>query len=202
MKVAIYARVSRDDKAEDGVTPVQHTENQVLQLREYCSRQGWTVVKEYRDEASGKSGDRGQFKAMMTAASRRQFDLVLVWALDRLTREGVGQTFEYIKRLKSHGVQFVSFTEEHFRTTGATGELMIAIAAWIAEQERKRMSERTKAGMQRARAQGAQIGRPSCVVDKDKLQALWEAGLSYQKIADQAGLSAMTVRRRLTKSSD
>ena len=97
-------------------------------------------------------------------AELRRFDLVLVWALDRLTREGVAETFEYIKRLTSHGVQFVSFTEEHFRTTGPAGELMIAVAAWIAKQERIRISERVRAGLSRARAlrtrSGRMIGRP------------------------------------------
>ena len=71
---------------------------------------------------------------MFTDVAQRRFDLVLVWALDRLTREGVAETFNYIKRLTSHGVQFVSFTEEHFRTTGPAGELMIAVAAWIAKR--------------------------------------------------------------------
>ena len=83
---------------------------------------------------------------MFTDSAQRRFDLVLVWALDRLTREGVAETFEYIKRLTSHGVQFVSFTEEHFRTTCPRG-MMIAIAGWIAKRERIRISERVRAGL-------------------------------------------------------
>lgn len=64
------------------------------------------------------------------------------------------QTFEHIKKLRGYGVEFESFTEAHFRTTGSAGELMIAIAAWIAEQERKRISERTLAGLVKARRDG------------------------------------------------
>ena len=86
-----------------------------------------------------------QFRAMMTDASRRRFDVVVVWALDRFSREGVGETFDHIGRLSSHGLQFISLTEAHFRTTGPAGELMIAVAAWIAKQERLRISELVRA---------------------------------------------------------
>jgi DNA invertase Pin-like site-specific DNA recombinase len=79
---------------------------------------------------------------LFTYSAQRRFELLLDWALDRLTREGVAKTFEYIKLLTSHGVQFVSFTEEHFRRTGPAGKLVIAVAVWIAKQERIRISER------------------------------------------------------------
>jgi DNA invertase Pin-like site-specific DNA recombinase len=88
-------------------------------------------------------------------APTRKFDAVVVWALDRLSREGVAETVEHIKRLKSHGVEFISYQEPHFRTIGPTGELMIAVAAWIAEQERRRRSERASAAIARLRKQGA-----------------------------------------------
>ena len=78
---AIYARVSTKDKGQD-------TENQLIQLRDYCRRQGWQYV-EYIDQASGKTGDRDAFKRLFPDASRRLFDVVVVWALDRFTREGV-----------------------------------------------------------------------------------------------------------------
>lgn len=151
MKVAIYARVSTDDKGQD-------TENQLLQLREYCARQQWAIAEEYVDHVSGKTGNRDAFKRMFVDASRRKFDVVLVWALDRLTREGVLETFEYIRDLTRYRVQFESYTEQHFRTTGPAGELMLAVAAWIAKQERLRISERTKAGVERAKRQGKHCG--------------------------------------------
>ena len=147
-RAALYARVSTKDKGQD-------TENQLAQLREFCAASNWTIVAEFVDRVSGKHSDREAFKRMFAAASRREFDMLVTWALDRLSREGVAQTFEHIKQLRGYGAEYVSFTEPHFRTTGPTGELMIAVAAWIAEQEHRRISERTKAGLAKARRQGA-----------------------------------------------
>jgi DNA invertase Pin-like site-specific DNA recombinase len=78
----------------------------------------------------------------------------------RFSREGVVQTFDHVKKLKGYGVEFESYTEAHFRTTGPAGELMMAISAWIAQQEHKRIVERVRAGLKRARAQGKMLGRP------------------------------------------
>jgi DNA invertase Pin-like site-specific DNA recombinase len=102
---------------------------------------------------------------MFAAASRREFDFLATWALDRLSREGVVKTFEHIKVLRGYGIQYISYSEPHFRTTGPAGELMIAVAAWIAEQEHKRISERTIAGLAKARRQGRIGGRRPRVVD-------------------------------------
>ena len=109
MRVGIYARVSTADGRQD-------TENQITELRRFAIAQGWEIVREYIDHESGSRADRAEFQSLFADTAQRKFDLVLVWALDRLTREGVAETFEYIKRLTSNGVQFVSFTEEHFRT--------------------------------------------------------------------------------------
>jgi DNA invertase Pin-like site-specific DNA recombinase len=188
MRIAIYARISRSDKGQDPL-------NQLTQLREYCSRQGWTVVSEYIDEASGKSAARDQFKSMFLDASRRAFDCVLVWALDRFTREGVLETFEHVKMLTSYGVSFESYTEPHFRTTGPAGELMLAVAAWIAKQERLRISERTKAGLVRARREGKILGRPRVVLDRTVIQRQHQAGVSLNQIAINLGTSKTTIAR-------
>ena len=193
-KAAIYARVSTKDKG-------QEAENQLAQLRTFASEAGWAVVHEYIDCASGKSSNRDQFREMLTAASRRKFNVVLVWALDRFTREGVAETFIHIRRLLENGVQFVSFTEEHFRTTGPAGELMIAIAAWIAKQERIRLSERTKAGLERARRAGRVGGRPRTVCDYDELVRLRSDGMSLRKISKATGVSHTSVARILRDPS-
>jgi DNA invertase Pin-like site-specific DNA recombinase len=152
MKAAIYARVSTKDKGQD-------TDNQLFQLREYCARQGWQIAQEYIDHESGKTGDRDAFKRLFADTAQRKFDIVLVWALDRFTREGVLETFTYVEKLREFKVSFESYTEAHFRTTGPAGELMLAVAAWIAKQERLRISERTKAGLDRARREGKHCGR-------------------------------------------
>jgi Resolvase, N terminal domain len=103
--VAIYARVSTDDK---GQTP----DNQLLPLRAWCERMGYPVVREYVEHEKGGKGTeyRKQLAAMFTGAGRREFDLLLVWSLDRFSREGMAATVAHLQRLASHGVAFRSFT--------------------------------------------------------------------------------------------
>jgi DNA invertase Pin-like site-specific DNA recombinase len=189
-RVALYARVSTKDKGQD-------TENQLAQLRAFCAASGWTIVAEFVDQVSGKHSDRERFKAMFTAASRREFDFLVTWALDRLSREGVAKTFEHIKVLRSYGIQYISYSEPHFRTTGPAGELMIAVAAWIAEQEHQRISERTKAGLAKARKQGRIGGRRAMVVDRDRITALDAEGWTTREIGEEMGISAASVCRLL-----
>ena len=81
LRVVLYARVSTKDGRQD-------TRNQLNQLREFCAKQDWEICGEYVDERSGKNGDRPQVQRMLDAASRREFDVLLFWSLDRLTREG------------------------------------------------------------------------------------------------------------------
>ena len=185
MRAAIYARVSTRDKGQD-------VENQLIQLREYCSRQGWTHA-EYIDHASAKTDDRENFKQLFTDASRRKFDVVVVWALDRFTREGVLETFQHVERLRRWNIAFESYTEPHFRTTGPAGELMLAVAAWIAKMERLRISERTKAGIVRARKEGKPHGRPVKIFSHDKALELRAAGASWRQIGEKLGVPWQTV---------
>lgn len=199
-RVALYARVSTSDGR-------QEVENQLSQLRQFAERQDWEVISEYVDHESGSRADRIEFRRLLSEAAQRRFNLVLVWALDRLTREGVAETFEYIKRLTSHGVQFVSFTEEHFRTTGPAGELMIAVAAWIAQQERARIVARVRAGLDRARVQGTRsgrpVGRPRAIVDRDQVRRLRdEEKLSWTEIARKVHSTNGTVRRFYGQARD
>src|SRR6516165_9477930 len=189
-RAALYARVSTRDKGQD-------TENQLAQLRQFCAASGWPIVGEFVDRANGRRSDRDRFQAMFTAASRREFDRLVTWALDRLSREGVAQTFEHIKRLRSFGVEFISFTESHFRTTGPAGELMIAVAAWIAEQKHRRISERVRAGLDKARKQGRIGGRKKLVLGYDRLAELDESGLTMREIAADMGISPAFVCRAL-----
>jgi DNA invertase Pin-like site-specific DNA recombinase len=191
VRAAIYARVSTKDKGQD-------VENQLAQLRRYAAAQQWEMI-EYVDHESGKHAEREQFKAMFAGASRREFGVVLVWALDRLTREGVYETFAHIRRLRDYGVQFESFTEAHFRTTGPAGDLMLAIAAWIAQQERIRISERTKAGIERARREGRIGGRRARVFDRVKAQKLRDSGLSWREIGRKMNLAQSTIRDALKR---
>jgi DNA invertase Pin-like site-specific DNA recombinase len=186
IRCCLYARISTNDGRQD-------TENQLSQLREYAARQGYQVVYEYIDQASGKTSERDAFKQLFDGASRRAFDIVLVWALDRFTREGVLETFEHIRRLTNYGVAFESYTEQHFRTTGPAGELMLAVAAWVSKQERLRISDRTKAGLARARRQGKVPGRPKRVFRRDEVIRLRDMeGMSWRAIAAALDIPVMT----------
>lgn len=136
-RTALYLRVSTDK---------QETENQAIQLRDFAAKQGWQIVREYTDYETGSKGDRAQFQRMFEDASRRKFDLLLFWALDRLSREGVLETLQHLNRLTSYGVAWRSFTEQFFDSCGPFRDAVIAIMATLAKQERVKRSERTKAG--------------------------------------------------------
>src|SRR5882762_3653918 len=125
MRVVIYGRVSTKDRG-------QEVENQLVQLRDFAAKQSWTVTREYIDHESGSRSDRPEFKQMFQDASQRRFDLVLFWSLDRLSREGVLQTLNYLNRLASHGVGYRSFTEQYFDSCGIFKDAVIAIMATVA----------------------------------------------------------------------
>lgn len=194
-RIAIYSRVSTKDKGQD-------TENQLRQLRDFSSKQeAWTVVHEYVDRVSGKYGDREAFQQMLAAASRREFDVVLFWALDRFSREGVYATLQYLQRLTSYGVGYRSFTEQYLDSCGLFKDAVISILATIAKQERIRLSERTVAGLERARAQGRVAGRPRVICDRGRVLALRKSGQSLSMIASELGLTKTTVHRIVNQSA-
>jgi DNA invertase Pin-like site-specific DNA recombinase len=188
MRIAIYARVSTKDKGQD-------TQNQLAQLREFAAKQGWTIFREYIDQETGSKGDRREFQAMFEDGSRRRFDLLLFWALDRLSREGVLETLQHLNRLTSYGVGFRSFTEQYFDSCGIFKDAVISILATIAKQERIRLSERTKAGLVQARRNGRQIGRPRLNVQSAEIARLRASGLSLRAIGRQLNISEGSVRR-------
>jgi DNA invertase Pin-like site-specific DNA recombinase len=195
MKIAIYARVSTDK---------QDSENQFVQLREFAAKQGWNVFAEYVDRESGAKSDRAEFQRMFADASKRKFDLVLFWALDRLSREGVLQTLQHLNRLENYGVGFRSFAEQYFDSCGIFREAVISIMATLAKQERVRRSERTKAGLAIARARGKKLGRPQLhanVANVAEIARLKSQGLSIRAIARQLGIGDGSVRRLLASAA-
>ena len=191
-RIALYARVSTKDGRQD-------TENQLIALRDYCAKQGWPIVTEYVDHETGGHSKRPHFQQMFADARARKFDLVLFWSLDRLSREGVSTTLNHLERLTNYGVAWRSHTEEYLDSTGLFKDAVIAILAVIAKQERIRRSERAKAAIARLRRHGKtdQLGRPRLVFDRDKARELEGAGWSRARIADELGVSAMTVHRAL-----
>jgi len=157
MRVAIYARVSTEDKGQD-------PENQLRDLRAWCADSGHDLVGEYVDRVSGRKGVavRKQFAALFEDASKRKFDCVLFWALDRFSREGMVPTIQHLERLNSYGVTFHSYTEPNLCSDNEMVRgILLAMLATMAKQEAKRLSERVRAGIERARKEGKRLGRPT-----------------------------------------
>lgn len=190
--VALYARVSK----EQG----QEAENQLAEMRQFCKRIGWEIVAEYIDHETGSSDEREQFKAMFADASRRKFDVLVFWALDRLSREGALETLQHLNRLSGYGVGYKSFTEQYLDSCGMFKEAIISILAAIAKQERIRISERTKAGLARVRARGTRLGRPTVDVNADLLAKRRSQGASIRTLAREFDISPTQVARTLRKA--
>lgn len=187
-RTAIYARVSTRERSQD-------TQNQLLQLRGFAARQGWVVAHEFVDYESGSTDDREQFQAMFQAASRRQFDVLLFWSLDRFSREGVFETLTHLNRLTGYGVHYRSFTEQWFDSCGIFRDAVISIMATLAKQERVRISERTRAGLERARREGRTLGRPKVEVNAAEIRGLRAQGLSWSAVSAQTGVARATCQR-------
>jgi len=184
-RAAIYLRVSTDD---------QHVANQLPQLREFVERRGLTLAVEFIDEGiGGGTADREQFQAMFHAAERGEFDVLVFWSLDRFTREGVLPTLQHLDRLAKVGVGYASLNEQHLDTTNPFNDVFIAFAASMAKQEKTRISERTKAGLARVRANGTRLGRPLVAVELPQRAA----GKSLRQISRETGISLNTLRRRI-----
>jgi DNA invertase Pin-like site-specific DNA recombinase len=161
MRVAIYARVSTEDKG-------QNPENQLRELRAWCAHAGHTISREYVERESGRKGadKRKQFAALFEDAAKRKFDCLLFWALDRFSREGMAQTIAHLQRLNSYGVTFHSYTEPHLATDNElVRNILLALLSSLAKVEAQKISERTKSGMARAKAKGIKIGRPRVPIE-------------------------------------
>lgn len=198
-KVAIYARVSTQDGR-------QETENQLAQLRAYCERAGYEVYREYVDNESGRKGrgEREAFGRLFADAERRRFGLVLFWSLDRFSREGIRKTIHYLQRLEHLGIRFRSHTETYLDTDNElVSHILLGVLSYFAELEARKVSERTKAGLERARSEGKHIGRPDGFeLWAPELARLREAGYSQGAMARETGLSYNTVKSYLRRLDD
>lgn len=158
-KAAIWLRVS---------TGEQHAANQLPDLQAWAERRGWEVTKVYEvQESAWKGAHLKALSEVYADAQRGYFNILLIWALDRLTREGIGPTLEIVNKFGKLGVPIYSFQETWLETTTAQlQDLLISVVGWVAQYESKRRSERTKAGMVIARAKGHLLGRPKGAKDK------------------------------------
>ena len=180
----IYSRISTRD---------QETENQLSQLRDYARKQDWHVVDEIIDVCSGgkSSKEREGLDNVFQLAHRKAYDILLFWSLDRLSREGSRKTIAYLTILDDCGVAWHSYSEPYISSMGVFADCIISLLSTLAKQEKIRISERTKAGLERTvRVNGTRLGRPKTAPEKlQKAKKLRNEGLSYAQIAERMGVS-------------
>jgi len=145
LRAVIYARVSTDK---------QELENQLMQLRRYCVKCGYDVVKEYCDIITGKRNNRPMYDAMFLDAHRRVFDVVVFWDLSRFSRSGTLFTLQKLRELENLSIEWESYQEPYFKSVGDFKDVILSIIATIAKIERVKISERTKAGLVNAKNVG------------------------------------------------
>jgi len=187
---AIYARVSTDK---------QKVDLQLNELHDFVARSGWTIYQEYIDQSfTGANTNRPAFLAMMEAAKKRKFDLLVVWKLDRLSRS-LKDLINTLDELGSCGIDFVSY-DNNLDTSTPTGKLVFQIVGAVAEFEKDIIRERVIAGLANAKLKGKRLGRPPIPPDiyekADKMRAV---GLSFRKIGRELGIDEGTIRKGFKK---
>jgi len=187
--VAIYSRVSTDS---------QTTENQERELREIATRMGWSIMKVYRDE--GVSGaksrsERPAFNALWKDATRRRFEMVMAWSVDRLGRS-LQDLVAFLSELHALRIDLY-LHQQGVDTSTPAGKALFQMMGVFAEFERAMIRERVKSGLERAKAQGKILGRPP--IDRRKeaaiLDDLREGKAGIIKLAAAHGVGVGTVQR-------
>ena len=176
-RAAIYVRVSTDK---------QTVENQVAALRQIAERRGWEVVEQYSD--AGISGSKGRdgragLDQMLKDASRRKFDVIMAWAIDRLGRSLI-DLLGTIQTLEACGVDLY-LDQQSIDTTTPAGRLMFQVCGAFAEFERSMIQQRVHAGLKRA---------VSDALEK-RIQTQLRAGKGILKVARELGVGTGTVQR-------
>jgi DNA invertase Pin-like site-specific DNA recombinase len=189
-RAVLYLRVSSVD---------QHPETQGHDLRQMAAQRGYEIVQEYTDRISGTKAKRPGLGDLMRDARRGKFDVVLVWASDRIARS-VKHFLDVLDELNRLNIEFVSFREQ-IDTGGPLGRAIVVIIGAIAELERNLIVERVRAGMRRARLEGRHIGRMPLVLDREAICADRRLGQSLRQIARYHRISTATVRRVLRENA-
>jgi len=183
-RAVLYMRVSSLD---------QHPETQLFDLRQMAAQRGYEIVQEYTDRISGAKAKRPGLDELMRDARRGRFDVVLVWASDRIARS-VKHFLEVLDELQRINIEFVSFREQ-IDTGGPLGRALVVIIGAIAELERNLIIERVRAGMRRAKLEGRHIGRRPLDLNREAILRDRQHGKSLGQIARAHGISRATVHR-------
>lgn len=199
VKGVIYARVSTAKGEQD-------PDNQLDILRDWAARQGLPVQAEYVDYLSGGTGDRPEFIRMFKEMKKaRPGTVVLFWSLDRFTREGTLATLTYLNNLEQMGVAYRSHVESWLDSAGPFKDVIIAMLATLAKQEKVRIGERTRAGLARVKREGTRsgkpIGRPAAEIDVERAQVLLRDH-SFRETAGILGVSKSTLLTKVNGRSE
>ena len=188
MNVALFLRVS---------TTGQTTENQLRELTEVCKRNNWQIVEQYDETVSGTKGvkERSELNRMLKDASRRKFEKVVVWSVDRLGRN-MKHLVSVLSQLKDTGINLYSY-KQGIDTSTTMGESFFYMIGIFAELENNMRKERQVAGIKRALANGAKFGRKSKLSKniRAEIETLRSEGLAMRKIANQLNISVATVHK-------
>src|SRR5437870_4103715 len=190
MRAAIYARVSTDR---------QETLNQLRELREYCARQGWEVAREYVDQDVRGKDRKPELERLLLDAHQKRFDVAIFWALDRISRKGALDALSILDQFAKFGVKFISFTEPYISSVGPFSDVVVTLIATVANFEAGRMSERIRAGLARARADGKRVGRPPLTADATQVVRDRAQGASWSELAEKYRISRSSARRLYQK---
>jgi DNA invertase Pin-like site-specific DNA recombinase len=183
-RAALYMRVSTLD---------QHPETQLLDLRQMAAQRGLDIVHEYTDRISGAKAKRPGLDQMMADARQGRFDVVLVWASDRIARS-VKHFLDVLDELNRLKIEYVSF-RENIDTGGPLGRAIIIIVGAVAELERNLIIERVRAGMRRAKIEGRHIGRQPLDLDREAIVRDRQQGQSLGQLAKNYSVSRATIHR-------
>jgi DNA invertase Pin-like site-specific DNA recombinase len=173
----------------------QHPETQVHDLRQMAAQRGYEIVCEYTDRISGVKARRPGLDSMMVDARHGRFDVVLVWASDRIARS-VKHFLDVLDELNRLNIEYISF-RENIDTGGPLGRAIVVIIGAVAELERNLIIERVRAGMRRARLEGQHIGRNPLVLDHAAIVRDRQHGQSLRQVAKGHRISTATVQRVL-----
>lgn len=190
-KVAIYARVSTSSKGQD-------LDTQLLPLKRYCKERDREIVETYTDIMSGSKESRPSLNQLLDDAQAHKFDTVIVFRFDRISRS-TKQLIDLLERFRKLNISFISINE-NIDTTTPAGSMMFTIIAAFAKFERDIISERVRFGIEKAKANGKQIGRPNKKIDTDYLVSLRQQWMSYRKIAEISSNSLAYVHKILKKA--
>ena len=191
-KVAIYARVSTSNKGQD-------LDTQLLPLQRYCKERDREIVETYTDIMSGSKESRPSLNQLLDDAQAHKFDTVIVFRFDRISRS-TKQLIDLLERFRKLNISFISINE-NIDTTTPVGSMMFTIIAAFAKFERDIISERVRFGIEKAKANGKQIGRKKIAVDTEKIIDYHCQGVSVREISKLCGVSKSKIHRILSQKS-